>query len=184
MDCLACTHCGRRFSNVPPDEAWGWRAAGDADTVPCVLSALVSPGCLWKSAPLLCVRGRADVLLRAADVAFNLRGGTRRLAFPGHAAVALQRSRFHRAVRLVGGQVAHVEQAFPNIRSYLTLAAVEVEITFSWIILFTFMLSLRDVHGCGGTLLLLKPEQSENVYIFISHPSRACHPTNCNSFCL
>lgn len=60
------------------------------------------------------------MLLRAADVAFNLRGNEVISSPPD----TPQRSRFGRAVRLMRGQVARVEEALPNIRSYLTLAAV------------------------------------------------------------
>lgn len=51
---------------------------------------------------------------------------------------------------------------------------------------------LGDIQCSGDLLLLLNPEQdekirrqcSENVYIFISRPLSACHPSNCNSLCL
>lgn len=125
-----------------------------------------------EAAPLLCCALRMLHLIC---------GGTRWLASPGHGAVALQHTRFCRTDSF--GQIAHVEEGFPDIRSYLTLATVYLEITFSWIILFTFVISARRSR-LWWNVIAFKAQAVRKFYIFISHPSRACHPSNCNSFCL
>lgn len=99
--------------------------------------------CKCNSAPLPRVRGRADVLLRAADVAFNLRG---------NAVISIPWT-------WRCGTAAFMFSLCCRTHSRTDVFSLWVEITFSWIILFTFMLLLLDVHGCGETLLLLKPEQ-------------------------